>query len=300
MATIIPIGEPVNDAERAVIAHLRDHGPASWTVLHNFEIGQHGERFEVDLAVLTPHAVYLIDVKGTRGLIEVDRYRWYPEGRAPFTTPLAKLRHHARTFKGLLTASNPGRRELEDVFVAVAVILSAPDAYLVDPDGHDAPDVTTLKQCVAFLSNLNRIRTRFSRNITPLLGIVRSLIQGKAKKRTAPLQFGNWIVTERLGSTDQYTEYRARNAFAGTRSGSVLLRVYPGRYVSPQSGSRGTASPYRQCLPGPQPLAGACRYRRSQRFFPDRGCGPLCACHRGRTRPGPSPPSVSAKPGTDF
>ena len=81
MATVIPIGEPVNDAERAVIAHLRDHGPASWTVLHNFEIGQGGEWFEVDLAVLTPHAVYLIDVKGTRGLIEVDRSRWYPEGR---------------------------------------------------------------------------------------------------------------------------------------------------------------------------------------------------------------------------
>jgi hypothetical protein len=54
MATIIPIGEPVNDAERAVIAYLRDHSPASWTVFHNFEIGQGGEWFEVDLAVLTP------------------------------------------------------------------------------------------------------------------------------------------------------------------------------------------------------------------------------------------------------
>lgn len=147
MATIIPIGEPVNDAERAVIAHLRDHGPASWTVFHNFEIGQGGEWFEVDLAVLTPHAVYLIDVKGTRGLIEVDRSRWYHEGRAPFTSPLAKLRSHARTLKGLLTTSNPGRRELDDVFVAATVILTAPDANLVDPDGRDAPDVTTLKQC---------------------------------------------------------------------------------------------------------------------------------------------------------
>ena len=226
MATIIPIGEPVNDAERAVIAYLRDHSPASWTVFHNFEIGQGGEWFEVDLAVLTPHAIYLIDVKGTRGLIEVDRSRWYPEGRAPFTSPLAKLRSHARTLKGLLTTSNPGRRELEDVFVTVAVVLTASDANLVDPDGRDAPDVTTLKQCVAFLSNRDRVPTRFSRNITPSLGIVRSLIQGKAKKRTEPLQFGNWIVTERLGSTDHYTEYRARNAFAGARTGSVLLRVY--------------------------------------------------------------------------
>ena len=235
MATVIPIGEPVNDAERAVIAHLRDHGPASWTVFHNFEIGQGGEWFEVDLAVLTLHAIYLIDVKGTRGLIEVDRSRWYPEGRAPFTSPLAKLRSHARVFKGLLTASNPGRRELEDVFVTAAVVLTAPDANFVDPDGRDAPDVITFNRCVAFLSDRNLVPTRFSRNITPMLGMVRSLIQGKAKKRTGPLQFGNWVVTERLGSTDQCTEYRARNAFAGTHSGAVLLHVYQADPYLPES-----------------------------------------------------------------
>src|SRR4029453_12461078 len=112
----------------------------------NFEIGQGGEWFEVDLAVLTPHAVYLIDVKGTRGLIEVDRSRWYPEGRAPFSSPLPKLRSHARTPKGLLTTRNPGRGQHENVFCTPAVILTAPDANLVDPDGRDAPDITTLKQ----------------------------------------------------------------------------------------------------------------------------------------------------------
>ena len=97
MATVIPIGEPVNDAERAVIAHLRDHGPCFLdSACTTLKSARDGERFEVDLAVLTPHAVYLIDVKGTRGLIEVDRSRWYPEGRAPFTSPLAKLRSHAR------------------------------------------------------------------------------------------------------------------------------------------------------------------------------------------------------------
>ena len=38
MATVIPIGEPVNDAERQAIAHLRDHLPANYLILHNFEI----------------------------------------------------------------------------------------------------------------------------------------------------------------------------------------------------------------------------------------------------------------------
>ena len=65
MAKVIPIGEPVNEAERKAIAHLRDNLPASYLVLHNFEIERGGELFEVDLAVIAPHAVYLVDVKGT-------------------------------------------------------------------------------------------------------------------------------------------------------------------------------------------------------------------------------------------
>jgi hypothetical protein len=68
MAKVIPIGQPVNDAERIAIAHLRDHLPDSYVLLHNFEIERQGEAFEIDIALLAPHAVYLIDVKGTRGL----------------------------------------------------------------------------------------------------------------------------------------------------------------------------------------------------------------------------------------
>jgi hypothetical protein len=111
MAKVIPKGQPVNDAERSAIAHLRDHLPDSFTLLHNFEIERQGERFEIDLALLTPHALYLIDVKGTRGSIDVYGAKWYPEGRAPFPSPLAKLRGHARTIKGLITQSHPGRQE---------------------------------------------------------------------------------------------------------------------------------------------------------------------------------------------
>ena len=117
MATVIPIGEPVNDAERRVIAHLRDHLPSNYLLLHNFEIHRNGEIFEVDLAVIAPHAVYLVDVKGTRGLIEVYGPKWYPERRQPYTSPLVKLRGHARSLKGIITGSQPGRRDLDDIYV---------------------------------------------------------------------------------------------------------------------------------------------------------------------------------------
>src|SRR4051812_39271663 len=149
-------GEPVNEAERQAIAYLRDHLPASYLVLHNFEIVRDGETFEVDVAVIAPHAVFLVDVKGTCGLIDVYGSKWYPEGRQAFSSPLAKLRGHAKAVKGIITSSQPGRLDLGDIYVDAAVVLTAPDATLADPGGRDAPNVTTLKKAAAFFQNAAR------------------------------------------------------------------------------------------------------------------------------------------------
>lgn len=226
MATVVPIGEPVNDAERLAIAHLRDHLPGSYLVFHNFEIRRDGETFEVDIAVLAPHALYLVDVKGTRGLIDVYGPKWYPEGRQPYTSPLVKLRGHARTVKGILTESQPGRRDLDGVFVEAAVLLTATDAHLVDQGSRDIDNVTTLKKAASFFQNASRIPARFEKNISRLHGMVRSALVGVAKPRSGPLVLGDWEVVERLGASDTFTEYRAINTFAGKRGGTALLRAY--------------------------------------------------------------------------
>jgi serine/threonine protein kinase len=226
MATVVPIGEPVNDAERLAIAHLRNHLPSSYLVFHNFEIRRNSETFEVDIAVLAPHALYLVDVKGTRGLIDVYGPKWYPEGRQPFTSPLLKLRGHARTVKGILTESQPGRRDLEGVFVEAAVLLTAPDAHLVDQGGRDIDNVTTLNKAASFFQDASRIPARFEKNVSHLHGMVRSALIGVAKPRSGPLVLGDWEVVERLGASDTFTEYRAINTFAGKRGGTALLRAY--------------------------------------------------------------------------
>lgn len=226
MARVIPIGEPANEAERVAIAHLRDNLPDSYQLMHNFEIIRDGEYFEVDLAVVAPHAVYIIDVKGTRGLIDVYGPKWYPNGRQPYTSPLLKLRGHARSIKGTITQSQPSRRDLEGIFVDGVVLLTAPDAVLQDPGGRDGPNVTTLKKSVAFFQDVSRVPGRFSKNIASLHNMVRRALQGAARPKSGPLRFGSWEVTERLGATDQYIEYRAVNAFAGPRAGTVLLRSY--------------------------------------------------------------------------
>src|SRR5688500_17949760 len=100
MAEIVGGGRPVNDAERRVIAYLRDHAPAHWLLLHNIEVPSGDETLEVDLIVLTGHSLVVIDVKGTRGRIEVEGTRWFPPRQGAFGSAVTKLWGTARALKG--------------------------------------------------------------------------------------------------------------------------------------------------------------------------------------------------------
>jgi hypothetical protein len=233
MAKVTAIGQPVNDAERTAIAHLRDRLPDTFTLLHNFEIERQGERFEIDIALLTPHALYLIDVKGTRGSIDVYGNKWYPDGRAPYPSPLAKLRGHAKTVKGLITQNNPGRPELDDsIYVDAAIIMTAPDAHLNDRTALDSPSVVKLKDAERYFKDSTRILARFAKNISQQHAIIRHALNVVSKPAPAILTFSHWEVKEKLGSADTYAEYRAENSFAG---GTARLRVYQADPYQPEN-----------------------------------------------------------------
>ena len=228
MAKVIAIGQPVNDAERKAIAYLRDSLPDTFTVIHNFELRQAREVFEIDVALLGPHCVHLIDVKGTRGLIDVHGSRWYPEGRAPYHSPLAILRSHAKMLKSLICDQHPANRALPGVHVDAAVLMTAPDAHVQDPGGQDAPAVTYLKKCATFFKSTQRIPSGRSTDIRQHFRAIQRAITGRAAPRSGPLCFGQWQVEERLGGTGRYTEYRARHTLLGARrGGAARLRVYP-------------------------------------------------------------------------
>jgi serine/threonine protein kinase len=227
MAKVIAIGQPANASEREAIAYLRDNLPNSFTVIHNFEIKQGYERFEIDIALLGPHCVFVIDVKGTRGLVDVYGSKWYPEGRALYHSPLAILRKHAKALKTLICDQHPTNTALRSLYVDAAVLMTAPDALVQDPGGQDGPSVAYLKKCAAFFQNKGRIPADRSTDIRAHLGIVEKAIVGRAKPKSAPPCYGNWQVEERLGGTDRYTEYRAKHTLLGSkRGGTARLRVY--------------------------------------------------------------------------
>ncbi|HUR03992.1 MAG TPA: NERD domain-containing protein [Nonomuraea sp.] len=222
MAEIVGGGHPVNDAERRVISYLRDHAPADWLLLHNVELPRGDDVFEVDLLVLTGHSLIVVDVKGTRGRIEVSGTRWFPPRREAFGSPATKLRGIAKALKGLLVSKNT---QLERVYVDSLVVLTSPDAELVDPAGRDAVNVTTLDGLLATLSDVSRVRRGCSPRIKPYLAAILDALNQTVRRSTAPPRFGNWEVEEQLGGDAKVTEYRAFNV---TLPGSetVLLRVY--------------------------------------------------------------------------
>jgi serine/threonine protein kinase len=226
MAKVIPIGQPANESERQAIGFLRDHLPDGWLIFHNFEMRQGQEVFEIDIAILAPHAVYLVDVKGTRGNIDVYGSKWYPEGRQPFHSPLAKLRHHAKVLASIIKESHKGQIELRKAHVHATVLLTADDAAVFDQAGIDSPDVTDFKHCLKYFRDQSRIPDNRLDNITRFHSLIAKAITGNAKPKSAALVFRDWQVEEKLGGTDRYTEYRAKHNLLGKSGGMARLRVY--------------------------------------------------------------------------
>jgi serine/threonine protein kinase len=226
MATVIAIGQPENEDERQAIHWLRDKLPISYEIYHNFEIEREGQKYEIDLAILAPHAVWLVDVKGTRGTVTVYGSSWHPEGRSPFASPLPKLRQHAKSLRGMLLDSNRGRPELDRIHFGAAIILSAADANLIDTTGLEAGDVCRLKDSQAFFQDGTRIPKHRLHNIRPHLGLVRALIKGKAKPKSTSNRLGDYVLEGKLSETDYYAEWRGYNDSAGIKSGKVRLRIY--------------------------------------------------------------------------
>ncbi|MBT0652616.1 methylation-associated defense system protein kinase MAD6 [Geomobilimonas luticola] len=226
MAKVIPIGQPANESERQAIGFLRDLLPEGWLIFHNLEMRQGAEVFEIDIAILAPHAVYLVDVKGTRGNIDVYGSKWYPEGRQPFFSPLAKLRSHAKTMATIIRESNTGLIELRKAHVHATVLLTCDSAAIHDPSGIDGPDVTDFKHCFKYFRDQSRIPNNRLDNITRFHSQIAKAITGNAKPKSAALVFRDWQVEEKLGGTDRYTEYRAKHNLLGKSGGLARLRVY--------------------------------------------------------------------------
>jgi serine/threonine protein kinase len=226
MAKITPFGQPANDGERDAIYFLR-RLPDTFEIFHNLEIKQNKVTFEVDLVILAPQCVFVVDVKGTRGQIEVIGSRWYPENRQAYGSPVAKLRNIAKVLNTLFKDSNRLKPELGKVHVHAVTLMMAEDVSIVDRDGRDSNHITYCDQrCITYFQSRDFIPDHRLTDIRAFLPDIKRALQGRARPKSAPPRYRDWQVEEELGRTDRYIEYRARHLLMGTSGWTARLRVY--------------------------------------------------------------------------
>jgi hypothetical protein len=102
---------------------LSGYLPKEYRLYTNLEIGQGGRLYEIDIILVAPHCVYVVDVKGVHGRLEVDSSYWYLGQSYP--SPLKKYRQHARTLKSLIKDADRFRQDqLDRIWVQGAVLLT--------------------------------------------------------------------------------------------------------------------------------------------------------------------------------
>lgn len=225
MAQVFAIGDAVNDEERKAIAWLKDKLPDDYFVIHSFEVEQFDQLFEVDICVVAPHAIYLVDAKGIHGQVEVDGTTWHTS-HSSYRSPLPKLRGNAKSLSGLICKQNRANRALKNIYVDTAVVLTIDDCMFKDPDDRERGHVVSLKNSTRFFTDSARIPDRFDRNVTKYIQIIAEALGKSAKKRSHGERYGNWEVADTLTDNEYFTEYRAFNVTAGRKGGTVIAKAY--------------------------------------------------------------------------
>ncbi|MFL9777821.1 methylation-associated defense system protein kinase MAD6 [Vibrio cyclitrophicus] len=225
MAQVFAIGDAVNDEERKAIAWLKGKLPDDYVILHSFEVEQYDQLFEVDICVVAPHAIYLVDAKGIHGQVEVDGNTWRTS-HSSYRSPLPKLRGNAKSLSGLICKQNRANKALKNIYVDTAVVLTIDDCIFKDPGDRERGHVVSLKNSTRFFTDSARIPERFERNVTKYITIIAEALGKSAKKLSHGLRYGNWEVFETLIDNEYFTEYRAFNITAGPKGGTVIAKAY--------------------------------------------------------------------------
>ena len=221
-AKFIQIGEPAHDAERQALRFLVEGLPESFTVYGNaWLVERSGVVYELDAVVVSPHAVFVVEIKSYRGHIEgTDNDWWLPE---KIRSPLKLNRITSQVLKSHLKNVS---YQAGQVWTEGLVFLSATtDVGVRGPASNDR--VHTRKTILAALQDAAFI-TRLSggRALTPSSSAERELLELFTGVQGGPRpvrRVREYEVVETLDHHDTFTELLGRNALSGAER---VLRIY--------------------------------------------------------------------------
>jgi serine/threonine protein kinase len=220
MATIHRIGAPENDSEARAIKRFGKDLPDDYFIFHNFEVTTgRGLPYEYDIAVLTPHALYHVEVKGYHGEIRGNPLQWVFENGGVYPSPIPLANKKTKILAGKLKQHS---HRLDGVFVDTLILLTEDRARATLNDDQ-AARVVHLRDAVERLSD-PRFLPVSTGNVAALADTV-----CEALFTTRPAQkvqrIGLYDIVEKLDQDDRFTTFLARHRFIHTQPVTVL-KVY--------------------------------------------------------------------------
>lgn len=220
MAIIHRIGTPENDSEARAIKRFGKDLPDDYFVFHNFEVATgRGLPYEYDIAVLAPHALYHVEVKGYHGEIRGNPLQWVFENGGVYPSPIPLANKKSKVLAGKLRQYS---HRLYDVFVETLILLTE-DRARAKLNDEQAPRVVHLRDAINRLIDPKNLPVSTG-NVAALHNMV-----CEALFTTRPAQkvqkIGLYDVMHKLDQDDRFTLFLARHRFIYTQPMTVL-KVY--------------------------------------------------------------------------
>src|SRR6476619_2569505 len=220
MAIIRRIGTPENDSEARAIKRFAKDLPDDCYVFHNFEVSTgRGLPYEYDIAVLTPHALYHVEVKGYHGVIRGNPQQWIFENGGVYPSPIPLANKKTKVLAGKLKQYS---HRLDAVFVETLILLTE-DRARAKLNDDQAGRVVHLRDAVDRVSDPRHLPVSTG-NVAALANMVcEALFTTRPAKKVQ--QIGLYAVVSKLDQDDRFTVFLARHRFIQTQPLTVL-KVY--------------------------------------------------------------------------
>jgi Protein kinase domain/Nuclease-related domain len=220
MAIIHRIGTPETDSEARAIKRFAKDLPEDYFVFHNFEVTTgRGLPYEYDIAVLSPHALYHVEVKGYHGEIRGNPLQWTFENGGVFPSPIPLANKKTKILAGKLKQYS---HRLDEVFVDTLILLTE-DKARAKLNDDQAGRVVHLRDAIERLTDPKRLPVSTG-NVAALHNMVcEALFATRPTQRVQ--QIGLYDIVQKVDQDDRFTLFLAKHRHIHTQP-YMVLKVY--------------------------------------------------------------------------
>ena len=218
MAVLVELGPgPVNETERRLVRLLVDKLPAYWRVFPNISLKEDkgGQPYEYDVVLLTGHAVYVMEIKGWRGLVRaVSRRDWQLEGGRFVPNPLPLNEHKARVLASRLNELSFTHRGRAIRPPHIRACLVTPQETKFDVLPEDAEVCLKPSTVGGFVSDPERLPIKVERDLYQ--GMMRKIVDFVAgtfeAREILPPRYQSYVVTQTVDQQKTGSTHYAKHA----------------------------------------------------------------------------------------